>query len=306
MSAPAFPYTEHDLDRFRHVQRLAYDIALRIEAQLQVGMTEEEVCTLIAEAQAEEGVVQVFHQPFAWIGPRTMLGPDWTRGTADAADPAAGFSEAAVAPSTGFHPTQAALADGMALIVDLAPALQGTSSDIGYSCVLGSNPIFDELDAGLALVRNFLLEGVRADETMRNLYRELDGLLAKKGWENCHQHYPDRAIGHAVFPLPHEPDHPSPVLGFGTAAAEGLLAARRASFESGTGYPVWNDSARTDRPPSPGLWAVEPHIGRDGVGAKFEELLVVTDDEVYWLDDHLPHRRRWAAAGYPTGSDGRG
>ncbi|MBA5845199.1 Xaa-Pro aminopeptidase, partial [Escherichia coli] len=30
-----------------------------------------------------------------------------------------------------------------------------------------------------------------------------------------------------------------------------------------------------------------------GVGAKFEELLVITDDDAYWLDEDLPHVRRW-------------
>jgi len=30
------------------------------------------------------------------------------------------------------------------------------------------------------------------------------------------------------------------------------------------------------------------------VGAKFEELLVVTDDDAFWLDDDLPHVRRWS------------
>jgi hypothetical protein len=40
---------------------------------------------------------------------------------------------------------------------------------------------------------------------------------------------------------------------------------------------------------------VEPHLGFRGVGAKFEELLVVTEDSAYWLDDDLPHVRRWQA-----------
>lgn len=31
---------------------------------------------------------------------------------------------------------------------------------------------------------------------------------------------------------------------------------------------------------------------------KFEEILVVTEDDAYWLDDHLLHTQRWAAAGY--------
>ena len=43
----------------------------------------------------------------------------------------------------------------------------------------------------------------------------------------------------------------------------------------------------------PGLWAVEPHIGFRDVGVKFEELLVVTEDDAFWLDDDLPHVRRW-------------
>jgi hypothetical protein len=41
------------------------------------------------------------------------------------------------------------------------------------------------------------------------------------------------------------------------------------------------------------LWAVEPHLGFHGVGAKFEELLVITDSDAWWLDDDLPHVRRW-------------
>jgi len=58
-----FQYSAADLDRFRQVQRLAYDIALRVESQLQVGITEVEACTLIAAAQTECEVIQVFHDP---------------------------------------------------------------------------------------------------------------------------------------------------------------------------------------------------------------------------------------------------
>ena len=165
--------------------------------------------------------------------------------------------------------------------------------------------MFDDLDRGLARIRSFLLEGVRSGETMRNLYRELDFLLAQRGWGSCHQHYPDRALGHLVFPLEQEPNRPSPLPGFGTAAAEGLLAAGRAALEDERSYPVWNDSSFADHPAAPGLWAVEAHIGRDAVGVKFEELLVVTEDDAYWLDDHLLHAQRWAAAGYSIKPLGR-
>ena len=59
--------------------------------------------------------------------------------------------------------------------------------------------------------------------------------------------------------------------------------------------PLWNGSRRSNHPATAGLWAVEPHLAFRDVGAKFEELLVVTDDgDAYWLDDDLPHVRRSA------------
>jgi hypothetical protein len=129
-------------------------------------------------------------------------------------------------------------------------------------------------------------------------------LVTKHGWENCHQHYPERALGHLVFPLVHEPNRKSPLPGFAAAAGEGLFAAGLYALESRTCYPVWNDRTLTNFRPTPGVWAVEPHIGREGVGVKFEELLVVTEDDAYWLDDDLPHCRRWEAAGYTTSNGG--
>jgi hypothetical protein len=170
----------------------------------------------------------------------------------------------------------------------------------------GTNTLFNQLDAGLARIRTFLLEGVRAGETLLDLYRLLDHLLDARGWLNCHQHYPARALGHLVFPLGHEPERPTPIPGFGTAAAEGLLAAGAHALDDDLCYPVWNGTAFTDHRATPGLWAVEPHIGCDGVGVKFEELLVVTEDDAYWLDDALPHVQRWAAARYSTESFRRG
>lgn len=294
VASSPFPYSAVELDQFRQVQRLAYDIALSVESQLQPGMTEIEVCRLMKAAQAREDIVQVFHEPYAWFGRRTLLGPDWSPQDGGAL----AREDDGWLPSPAFLPTDAALAEGAPLILDLAPAVNGISSDVGYSCVLGPNVMFNDLDRGLAQIRSFLLEGVRSGETMLNLYCELDFLLAQHGWENCHQHYPERALGHLVFPLEAEPDRRSPLPGFGTAAAEGLLAAAVAAEKGGSSYPVWNDTAFSDCAAAPGLWAVEPHIGRDGVGVKFEELLVVTENDAFWLDDHLLHTQRWAAAGY--------
>jgi hypothetical protein len=61
--------------------------------------------------------------------------------------------------------------------------------------------------------------------------------------------------------------------------------------------PNWNHGRQSDCPPPDGLWAVEPHVARDGVGAKFEDLLVIRGGRAWYLDDDLPHTRRWKAAG---------
>jgi Xaa-Pro aminopeptidase len=285
----AFPYGADDLARFREVQRLAYDIAEEVAGALEVGMTERDASEAIAAAQQARGVEQVFHVPFAWFGARTMLGADWVAAgeAAPGGEPGRGI---------GFFATDATLADGAPAILDLAPVVDGYCADIGYSCIVGHNDLYEELLAGLQPMRDQLLQGVRAGTTLRTLYRELDDVIADHGWVNCHQQYPDRALGHVVMRLEAEPHRARPIPGFGVAAGEALVAAITDAATNHTCWPIWNDGEFADHPASPGLWAVEPHIGRDGVGAKYEELLVVTDDDAYWLDDDLPHHRRWAAA----------
>ena len=36
-----------------------------------------------------------------------------------------------------------------------------------------------------------------------------------------------------------------------------------------------------------GVWAIEPHIGFNDYGTKFEKILVVQDDEIYWLHERF-------------------
>lgn len=75
-----------------------------------------------------------------------------------------------------------------------------------------------------------------------------------------------------------------------------MLLLRRGRRRVGGHVELRASKADTDycaEPATPGLWAVEPHFAYGGIGVKFEELLVVTDTDAYWLDDDLPHVRRW-------------
>ena len=54
-------------------------------------------------------------------------------------------------------------------------------------------------------------------------------------------------------------------------------------------WPFWNDAPASERPPGLGLWSVEPHFARAGVGVKWEELLVVDTDGAHWLEPDPLH-----------------
>ena len=56
------------------------------------------------------------------------------------------------------------------------------------------------------------------------------------------------------------------------------------------GSVLWNAGYGSNEKRDPGLWAIEPQWPR-WVGAKWEEMLVVTDNDAYWLDDAVSHLR---------------
>ncbi len=57
--------------------------------------------------------------------------------------------------------------------------------------------------------------------------------------------------------------------------------------------PNWNHRRTSAHKPFEGLWAVEPHFAINGIGVKFEEIMVITEDDAYWLDNDLPHMKMW-------------
>ncbi|WP_432070122.1 M24 family metallopeptidase [Streptomyces sp. AA1529] len=275
MRAATSGYSSADLRGFREVQQLAYACAESVAARLKPGVTEREAARMQRTWLRERGVADWFHLPFAWFGDRTAF---------------TGFKI-----PLQFFPTNRKLAPGMPFILDMAPIRGGFTSDIGYSGCLGPNPLHERLLADLPEHRELILTAVRERRSLRAVYEDVERLMLAQGYANRHRAYPFGVIAHKVDRVPERRRSPT-VLGFGTNALRGL--ARDALHGHRDGWsPLWSPHRFSDHPPQPGLWAVEPHLGFRGTGAKFEEILVVTDsrdpvESAFWLDDDLPHVRR--------------
>jgi hypothetical protein len=263
------------LEGFRRSQALAYECVTAVEKELREGMTERDAARRVGNHLTDRGVREYFHQPFVWFGERTAFKKFRT--------------------ARDFFPTDKRLERGMPVILDVAPIVDGHASDVGYACKLGDNPLHDQMLLDLAPYRRLILDGVRTRKNLDTIYREVDALIVRQGYKNRHCAYPFRVLAHRVNYLPPGARTRLRIAGFG-APALGYLFGKLARTLRGAGHesPLWNDSRSSAHPAEPGLWAVEPHLGFRGVGVKWEELLVVTQTDAYWLDDDLPHVRRIA------------
>ena len=266
-----------DLAAFRELQQLAHQAASDVAATLDPGVTEREAARRIREHLESRGVQDWFHTPFAWFGDRTA------------------FRHFRVPPQ--FFPTRRRLEEGMPFILDCAPVRDGYVADIGYSGHLGESPLHDRLMDDLRAHRRLIVDQVRRGRTLQDVYRAVDDLIREQGYDNRHQVYPGRVIAHQVGKVRSRLPK-AIVAGFGVRSLQTLfgdLLVERLHHRS----PLWADGDISAHPATPGLWAVEPHIGFRDMGVKFEEILVVTENDAFRLDDDLPHVRRWET-GKPT------
>lgn len=276
-----------DLEQFRKVQRLAYAAAEAVARELKPGITEKQAARLQEVWLLDHGVTDWFHAPFAWFGDRTAF---------------QGFKVA-----LQFLPTNRRLEENMPFILDNAPVVGGYVADIGYSGVLGENRILDLLLDDLAEHRRLILDLIRQQLPMNQVSQAVDKLTLQQGHAPRHKAYPFETLAHTVQPMPPRASHapgksPNTLFKFGFQALETLgrlaLVARKQGWS-----PIWSSNSLSNHAPVPGLWAVEPHLGFRGVGAKFEELLVITENDAFWLDDATPHMRRWQERGIYKATD---
>lgn len=269
-------FSQNQLSQFKYVQKLAYDSAMYVQDHLTEGMTEIDSANLLDLTLQKNGVRNFFHTSFAWFGDRTTFKNFHTY--------------------FDFLPTKRKLEKGMAVILDTAPAIDGIPCDIGYAFSFGNNSLFDQTRTDLEVFRTLVLDEIMAEKTLSEIYNKVETLISDMGYTNCHKKYPLGVLGHKVSKLPFLQIPPIKIMGFHSQTYAYLFAETVNALIPSFGgqksqVPYWNET--TNHLVEPGVWAIEPHIGKNDYGAKWEELLVVTDNNAYWLDEDLPHVNFW-------------
>lgn len=267
-------FRPEQLAEFRKYQRLSYDVLEQSQEVLKPGVSEKEAARRIRKNFHLAGARGYFHVPVVLFGDRTGYPGDF------------GQLEAISTDRT--------LKEGDAVIFDAAPIFNGYKVDTSYAFAFGDNPAFERADAALEQFRDLLVELIHDGLTFREVTWKTDDRIKEIGFENCHKKHIGAVLGHRVTYAPQYPIRMPKIWGLSPRQVSWFLAK---SVQSRLGQPKatpnWNASRQCATPPTEGLWAMEPHIARDGVGVKFEEILVIDGDGVRWLDDDLPHTRRW-------------
>lgn len=268
-------FTAAELDKFREYQRASYAVLEQVVASLREGETEKDVARRLRKRFHEQGVHHYFHVPVVLFGTRTAYPGNF------------GQLEALS--------TDQKLEHGMPVILDAAPIYAGYTVDTSHSTSFGENPRQRELLDALKPLRERILARVRERASFRAIAREIDDEIRKLGYDNCHKKHIAFVLGHRVTQVPDSWLHRRRIWGLGLEQVAWFVGKTvGAQRFGGNGSPNWNHTRSSDHPPTPGLWAVEPHLGKDGVGAKFEEILVITEQDAYWLDEGgLPHHKQW-------------
>lgn len=247
-------FSEEEKAGFKACQRLAQEAAKEVASLAKEGWTEIQAAKLLETYLLDSGVEGFFHHSFAWFGERTRF------------DGIRQYSE--------FSPSARVLLPNEIFILDVAPIYRGYTCDIGYTSCLGENPQFHRVRNFLAEVRESIPGIVRGAVSGSDVWQQVEDLLTVAGYENIHQKYPFSVLGHRLH-RSRGGGVPFQVWNFGWQ-----------SFWDLTSRGLFGQLLTRQYEGSlDGLWAIEPHLGGKGFGAKFEEILVIEGNKVHWLDD---------------------
>jgi len=243
-------HSQEEQQGYLESQTLAQRCAREIAGFLQEGWSEKKTADLMEVWLRDHGVKAFFHKPFVWWGDRTRFN--------------------GVKTYWDYLPSGRLLCDGEVFILDVAPIYNGYISDVGFTGVLGNNE-------GFIKARNFLAK-LREEIPMlavegKNLWHQIDRIIVDGGYDNIHKTYPFGVLGHRLHKNSARLN--ASFIHFGWQSYWEFLS--RGLF----GQILNKDfSGSLD-----GLWAIEPHIGAPGFGAKFEEILVMENGTARWLSE---------------------
>ena len=251
------------MDGFRRAQQLAYETVTHVAGQLRVGMTEIEAAILLEEYLKANGSERYLHRPFAWFGNHARF-DEYTR-------------------YEDYHPSARTLGADDTAILDVSPILNGYIGDVGYTISLAPNPGLDQAKTFLLQLREAIPAMFESELTPAEIWHEVDRRIAEAGYDNVHAKYPFCTLGHRVFRV-------KPKTGKGHRFGRSFfswfsLDTNLAFLKTGPSATINAENVGKKL----GLWAIEPHIGWDSGGAKFEEILVVEPRRAYWLQADVPH-----------------
>lgn len=261
------------LEEFKRLQRLSFLILQNMASELTEGVTEKEVAHELVKRYRANGFTAFFHLPVVLFGERTALPGNWKLGN--------------------FFPKSRRLKRDDAVILDAAPLSKGYLVDTSYSFCFGESDTHKKMMADLAQFRASVLRAVNRGETFKKIADDVHACISRLGYEPVHDKHPGEVLGHRAVKVANLPFqwrlNGFDGLTLGWFKLKGELS--KSIFKGKS--PLWNQSAQSDCAPYDGLWLVEPHVGLNGVGAKWEEILVIQNGNAWWLDDEVPHLHQW-------------
>ncbi|MBI3074283.1 MAG: aminopeptidase P family protein [Deltaproteobacteria bacterium] len=259
-----------DVAGISNAQRLARAVIHDVAATLAPGTREIDAVRQIETRLERAGVKHWLHTAYAWWGARTRF---------------AGFVD--------WEPdalaTSRVLEAGDPFILDVAPLVDGYPADYAFSGVCGaaaSTSPHAEILATLAEIKRAIVAWAASSQDGAALTKTVDRTIENHDLDVVHTLYPAGVLGHAVARLPAILAR-APRIGDGFQLP--LLGSSAVQLFNhrfrDAPYPLINNIA-TGRPLQ-GLYAIEPHVARGDIGAKFESILLVDGDETRWLDPEL-------------------
>jgi len=272
-------FSAKEIDRFRELQTLVFSLQTEIADILEKGMSERDVTTIMMKKYRAAGAGNYFHLPVALFGERTALPGDWSIGH--------------------FFPKKKLLAKGDSVILDAAPLFGGYLVDTSYSFCFGKNKKHDAMMRDIIKERALILDAVNAGQSFQKIALDVRARASANGYESAHEKHPGEVLGHRAgrwrFAGKSQKNKGWRMKGFdGATLSWYITKSKIAKLGLKTQNPLWGPNEVSNHKPTDGLWLVEPHYGKDGVGAKWEEILIIKKGKAEWLQDNPPHVAQWA------------